>query len=76
MELGYKIVIGGFDNYLIFVDFCFKGIDGGRVEKVLEVCFIVCNKNICLGDRSVLWFSGLWLGILVLMFCGFLEKDF
>uniref|UniRef100_H0Z9Q9 Serine hydroxymethyltransferase n=1 Tax=Taeniopygia guttata TaxID=59729 RepID=H0Z9Q9_TAEGU len=47
MEMGYDIVTGGSDNHLILVDLRSKGTDGGRAERVLELCSIACNKNTC-----------------------------
>lgn len=51
-------------------------MDGVRVERVLECVSIVLNKNICLGDRSALKLSGLRIGVFVLIFRDFKEKDF
>lgn len=39
----------GSDNHLILVDLRKQGTDGGRAEKVLELCAIACNKNTCPG---------------------------
>lgn len=43
---------GGSDNHLILVDLRSKGTDGGRAERVLELCSIACNKNTCPGEGS------------------------
>lgn len=69
--LGYKIVLGGIDNYFVFVDLKLYGVDGVRVEWILELVGVVFNKNIVLGDKSVLMFGGLRMGILVMMMRGF-----
>ncbi|XP_015264828.1 PREDICTED: serine hydroxymethyltransferase, cytosolic [Gekko japonicus] len=76
MGLGYHIVTGGSDNHLILVDLRSKGTDGGRAERVLELCSVACNKNTCPGDKSALRPSGLRLGTPALTSRGFMEKDF
>lgn len=50
--LGYDIVSGGTDNHLLLVDLKPKGIDGARVERVLELVNVVVNKNTVPGDIS------------------------
>lgn len=40
-----------------------QGIDGARVEKVLEMASITANKNTCPGDKSALKPGGLRLGV-------------
>uniref|UniRef100_A0A8C0QQZ1 Serine hydroxymethyltransferase n=1 Tax=Chelonoidis abingdonii TaxID=106734 RepID=A0A8C0QQZ1_CHEAB len=76
IALGYHVVTGGSDNHLILVDLRNKGTDGGRAERVLEVCSIACNKNTCPGDKSALRPSGLRLGTPALTSRGFREGDF
>lgn len=51
-ELGYEIVSGGTDNHLVLVDLKPKGIDGARVERVLELVNVAANKNTVPGDVS------------------------
>ncbi|KAH0632052.1 hypothetical protein JD844_020082 [Phrynosoma platyrhinos] len=58
ITLGYHIVTGGSDNHMILVDLRSRGTDGGRAERVLELCSIACNKNTCPGDKSALRPSG------------------
>lgn len=41
---------GGSDNHLILLDLRNRGTDGGRAERVLEICSIACNKNTCPGE--------------------------
>lgn len=48
------------DNYCYV--FVLQGIDGARVEKVLEMSSITANKNTCPGDKSALKPGGLRLG--------------
>lgn len=50
--LGYEIVSGGTDNHLLLVDLKPKEIDGGRVERVLELANVAVNKNTIPGDIS------------------------
>ncbi|KAM9598504.1 serine hydroxymethyltransferase, cytosolic isoform 3-T4 [Morphnus guianensis] len=76
MELGYDIVTGGSDNHLILLDLRSKGTDGGRAERVLEICSIACNKNTCPGDVSALRPSGLRFGTPALTSRGFRQDDF
>lgn len=44
-ELDYKLVSGGTDNHLLVLDLRPKGLDGSRVERVLEMAHIAVNKN-------------------------------
>ncbi|NWY02890.1 GLYC protein, partial [Nothoprocta ornata] len=76
LELGYNIVTGGSDNHLILLDLRNKGTDGGRAERVLELCSIACNKNTCPGDVSALRPSGLRFGTPALTSRGFRQDDF
>uniref|UniRef100_A0A8U7N3X5 Serine hydroxymethyltransferase n=1 Tax=Corvus moneduloides TaxID=1196302 RepID=A0A8U7N3X5_CORMO len=76
MEMGYDIVTGGSDNHLILVDLRSRGTDGGRAERVLELCSIACNKNTCPGDVSALRPSGLRFGTPALTSRGFRQDDF
>lgn len=75
-EHGYDIVTGGSDNHLLLVNLKKQGTDGGRAEKVLELCGIACNKNTCPGDKSALRPSGLRFGTPALTSRGLLEDDF
>lgn len=54
--------LGGTDNHLVLVDLRPKGLDGARVERVLELVSITANKNTCPGDRSAITPGGLRLG--------------
>ena len=42
---GYALVSGGTDNHLVLVDLRPNGVDGSRVERVLELAHIAANKN-------------------------------
>ncbi|PFX30489.1 Serine hydroxymethyltransferase, mitochondrial [Stylophora pistillata] len=75
-DLGYSIVSGGTDNHLLLLDLRPRGIDGARVEKVLEMASITANKNTCPGDKSALKPGGLRLGAPALTSRNFKEEDF
>ncbi|MCP9259439.1 Serine hydroxymethyltransferase [Dirofilaria immitis] len=47
MELGYVLVTGGTDTHLCLVDLRPKGLDGEKVEYVLNLAHIICNRNTC-----------------------------
>jgi len=75
-ELGVLIVSGGTDNHLVLCDLRPFGVDGSRVERVLEMAHIACNKNTVPGDKSALVPGGLRLGTPALTTRGFVEEDF
>lgn len=74
--LGYKLVSGGTDNHLVLVDLKPQGVDGGRVERVLELVGVASNKNTVPGDRSALVPGGLRMGTPAMTSRGFSEEDF
>lgn len=74
--LGYSIVSGGTDNHLVLVDLKPQGIDGARVERVLELVGVAANKNTVPGDRSALTPGGLRMGTPAMTTRGFNEADF
>ncbi|KAK7078699.1 Serine hydroxymethyltransferase, cytosolic [Halocaridina rubra] len=59
---GYRVVTGGTDNHLVWVDMRSVGMTGGKAEKILEDISIACNKNTVPGDKSALNPSGIRLG--------------
>ena len=63
-SMGYDIVSGGTDNHLVLVNVkSSKGIDGARVERVLELACIASNKNTVPGEkRSPFVTSGIRVG--------------
>lgn len=76
-SLGYEIVSGGTDNHLVLVNVkSSKGIDGARVERVLELACIASNKNTVPGDTSALNPGGIRMGTPALTSRGFMEEDF
>nr|pir glycine hydroxymethyltransferase (EC 2.1.2.1) A_IG002P16.3 - Arabidopsis thaliana [Arabidopsis thaliana] len=73
---GYDLVSGGTDNHLVLVNLKNKGIDGSRVEKVLELVHIAANKNTVPGDVSAMVPGGIRMGTPALTSRGFIEEDF
>ncbi|KAH9712603.1 serine hydroxymethyltransferase 1 [Citrus sinensis] len=71
LEMGYELVSGGTENHLVLVNLKNKGIDGSRVEKVLEAVHIAANKNTVPGDVSAMV-----PGTPALTSRGFVEEDF
>ena len=73
---GYELVTGGTDNHLVLMDCRPKGVDGSRVERVMELAHIAANKNTVPGDTSALVPGGLRMGTPALTTRGFNEADF
>mmetsp|Transcript_25152 Transcript_25152/g.32533 ORF Transcript_25152/g.32533 Transcript_25152/m.32533 type:complete len:409 (-) Transcript_25152:262-1488(-) len=75
--LGYSLVSGGTSNHLVLIDVKkSKGVDGARVERVLELINMATNKNTVPGDKSALVPSGIRMGAPTLTTRGFTEEDF
>lgn len=70
------LVSGGTDNHLLLADLRSSGVDGARVEHILECAHIAVNKNTVPGDKSALLPSGLRLGTPALTSRGMVEDDF
>jgi glycine hydroxymethyltransferase len=76
-NLGYNLVSGGTDNHLVLINVkASKGIDGARVERILELACIATNKNTVPGDTSALTPGGIRMGTPALTSRGFVENDF
>ncbi|KAG0307420.1 glycine hydroxymethyltransferase shm1 [Dissophora globulifera] len=75
-KLGYEMSSGGTDTHLILVDLRSKGIDGSRVERVLELVNIASNKNTVAGDKSAMNPGGIRVGTPAMTSRGLNEKDF
>jgi glycine hydroxymethyltransferase len=75
IEKGYTFVSGGTDTHLALLDLRPIGLDGAKVERVLEVVSIAVNKNTCPGDKSALKPSGIRFGTPALTTRGFQESD-
>ena len=77
MKRGYELVSGGTDNHLVLVNVkATHGIDGARVERVLELASMATNKNTTPKDKSALIPSGVRLGTPAMTTRGFKEADF
>ncbi|KAL2237076.1 UNVERIFIED_CONTAM: Serine hydroxymethyltransferase 3, chloroplastic [Sesamum indicum] len=76
VDLGYKLVSGGSDNHLVLVDLRPLGIDGARVEKILDMASITLNKNSVPGDKSALVPGGIRIGSPAMTTRGFGENEF
>ncbi|KAI4183481.1 MAG: hypothetical protein L6R41_005367 [Letrouitia leprolyta] len=74
--LGYNIVSGGTDNHLVLVDLKDRGVDGARVERVLELVGVASNKNTVPGDKSAMRPGGLRMGSPAMTTRGFQPEDF
>lgn len=74
--LGYSIVSGGTDNHLVLVDLKPQGVDGARVERILELVGVASNKNTVPGDMSALKPGGLRIGTPAMTTRGFQPEDF
>lgn len=74
-EKGYTFVAGGTDTHLALLDLRPLGLDGAKVERVLEVVSIAVNKNTCPGDKSALKPSGIRFGTPALTTRGLREND-
>ncbi|KAJ3413723.1 hypothetical protein HDV05_007626 [Chytridiales sp. JEL 0842] len=75
-KAGYEMVSGGTDTHLLLLDLRNKGIDGARVERVLELVNIAANKNTVPGDKSALIPYGLRMGSPAMTTRGLTEADF
>ncbi|KAF5827161.1 serine hydroxymethyltransferase 3 [Dunaliella salina] len=76
VELGYGVVSGGTDNHLILVDLKPQGVDGARVQTVLDEVHITLNKNSVPGDKSAIVPGGIRIGTPALTTRGFKEAEF
>ena len=74
--LGYDLVSGGTDNHLILIDLRDRGIDGARLERVLDHVSLTSNKNTVPGDRSALKPGGLRIGSPAMTTRGMQAVDF
>lgn len=72
---GYKIVTGGTDVHIVWVDLRSKKISGSLAARLLEEVSVACNKNTVPGDLSALNPSGIRLGTPALTTRGLVEED-
>lgn len=76
LKRGFKLVSGGTDNHLLLIDLSAMGIDGARLESILEKINIAANKNTIPGDKSALFPSGLRIGTPAMTTRGFGAEEF
>merc|ERR1712228_466745 len=76
LEMGYSLVSNGTDNHMCLLDLRPKGIDGAKVERVLEMSNIALNKNSVPGDVSALRPGGVRIGSPAMTSRGFTETEF
>ncbi|KAL3236624.1 glycine hydroxymethyltransferase SHM1 [Nakaseomyces bracarensis] len=76
LKRGFKLVSGGTDNHLLLIDLSTMGIDGARLETMLEKINIAANKNTIPGDKSALFPSGLRVGTPAMTTRGFGTEEF
>lgn len=74
-NLGHKIVTGGTDVHIVWVDLRPKKISGSLAARLLEEVSIACNKNTVPGDLSALNPSGIRLGTPALTTRGLVEEN-
>ena len=75
-SLGHTLVTGGTDNHMVLLDLKPHGVDGARVEAVLEQVNIACNKNTTPQDKSALSPMGIRIGAPAMTSRGMGEEDF
>ena len=75
-KMGYRLVTDGTDNHMVLLDLKPLGLDGARVESVLDQVNIACNKNTTPGDKSALTPCGIRIGAPAMTSRGMGEADF
>ena len=74
---GFKIVTGGTDSHIVWLDLTPKNVTGDKAEKILEDVGIACNKNAIPYDPNPPKItSGLRFGTAATTSRGFNETDF
>ena len=77
VDNGFKIVTGGTDSHIVWLDLTPKGVTGDKAEKILEDVGIACNKNAIPYDPNPPKItSGLRFGTAAATSRGFNESDF
>ncbi|AGO12173.1 AaceriAEL188Wp [[Ashbya] aceris (nom. inval.)] len=76
IKRGFSLVSGGTDTHLLLIDLSPMGIDGSRLETILERLNIAANKNTIPGDKSALYPSGLRVGTPAMTTRGFGPAEF
>jgi glycine hydroxymethyltransferase len=77
IQRGFRIVTGGTDSHLVWLDLTPKNITGDKAEKLLEEVGIACNKNAIPYDPMPPKItSGLRFGTAAATSRGFNQEDF
>ena len=77
VDRGFRIVTGGTDSHIVWLDLTPKNITGDNAEKILEEVGIACNKNAIPYDPNPPKItSGLRFGTAAATSRGFDENDF
>ena len=77
VDNGFKIVTGGTDSHIVWLDLTPKGVTGDKAEKILEDVGIACNKNAIPYDPNPPKItSGLRFGTAAATSRGFNDNDF
>jgi len=74
-DRGYKIVTDGTDTHMFLADLRPLGIDGARVDIVMEQASISINRNTVPGDKSAFKPGGIRVGTPALTSRNFKETD-
>ena len=77
VQRGFRIVTGGTDSHIVWLDLTPKKLTGDKAEKLLEEVGIACNKNAIPYDPNPPKItSGLRFGTAAATSRGFNENDF
>ena len=77
VQRGFRIVTGGTDSHIIWLDLTPKSLTGDKAEKLLEEAGIACNKNAIPYDPNPPQItSGLRFGTPAATSRGFIVEDF
>lgn len=75
-QLNYQVLTGGTDNHLMLLDVSACNLTGVAVERALEACNIIVNKNRIPGDmRPATIASGIRLGTNNVAFRGMEDRE-
>lgn len=74
-DKGYKIVTDGTDTHMFLMDVRSLGIDGAKVDTIMEMASISVNRNTVPGDTSAFRPGGVRIGTPALTSRNFLEND-
>jgi glycine hydroxymethyltransferase len=77
IQRGFRVVTGGTDSHLVWLDLSPKNLTGDKAEKLLEDIGIACNKNAIPYDlKPPMITSGIRLGTSAATSRGFNNEDF